>query len=50
MNLFQINLFVDNFTSMLGFYRDALGSRRTTSSRVLRAYPGSTGCRCGRVP
>src|SRR3954454_9324421 len=25
MNLFQINLFVDDFTSMLGFYRDALG-------------------------
>jgi catechol 2,3-dioxygenase-like lactoylglutathione lyase family enzyme len=25
MNLFQINLFVDNFASMLGFYKEALG-------------------------
>ena len=25
MNLFQVNLFVDDFPSMLGFYRDALG-------------------------
>jgi hypothetical protein len=25
LNLFQVNLFVDDFPSMLGFYRDVLG-------------------------
>ena len=25
MNLFQVNLFVDDFPAMLRFYRDALG-------------------------
>jgi catechol 2,3-dioxygenase-like lactoylglutathione lyase family enzyme len=29
MNLFQVNLFVDDFPAMLSFYRDALGFQPT---------------------
>jgi catechol 2,3-dioxygenase-like lactoylglutathione lyase family enzyme len=40
MNLFQVNLFVQDFTTMLSFYRDALGFETTDVEPGPPCVPG----------